>query len=207
LGGEIKTETNGYGVRVLRSRHPAIRKLKRLHTPSYQGFRVWPSSWLLMDFLKHRGLPDGTRVMEVGCGWGMAGIYCAKQHGACVTAVDIDSEVFPFLDLHATINHVEINTLKRDFDSMGGRQLGNFDVLIGADICFWEIMIDSLKSLIRRALLGGTQMVLIADPGRVPFEDLGDSFLEEGNGEKMNWTVQLPHRIRGRILKIGSLES
>jgi RNA polymerase sigma-70 factor (ECF subfamily) len=44
-----------------------------------------------MDYLEHQGLPRETRVMEVGCGWGLAGIYCAREHGARVTGLDADS--------------------------------------------------------------------------------------------------------------------
>ena len=61
--------------------------------------------------------------MEVGCGWGLLGIYCAKKYGARVTGVDIDSEVFPYLNLHAEINQVEISTLKKGYDGLRGNHL------------------------------------------------------------------------------------
>ena len=101
-----KTEIIEYGVHVYRSRHKKIRQLKHQHSPCYHGFRVWPSSWLLMDFFERTNLPKGTRVMEVGCGWGLGGIYCAKKYGAAVTGVDKDPQVFPYLLLHAEINSI-----------------------------------------------------------------------------------------------------
>jgi predicted nicotinamide N-methyase len=155
-----------------------------------------------MDYFKRRGLPEGARVMEVGCGWGLSGIYCAKKHGAVVTGVDIDPEVFPFLRLHAGINNVEIVTIKKGFDGLRSRHLKAVDVLIGADICFWPKMVDPLKRLIKRSLSAGVELVVIADPGRLPFEKLGEYFVKNWRGDLLDWTVQRPKRIKGRILEV-----
>jgi predicted nicotinamide N-methyase len=200
--GAEKNEILSYGVRVFRSRHREIRKLKRLHSPSSHGFRVWSSSWLLLDFLARRRLPQGIRVIDIGCGWGVAGIYCAKQYGARVTAVDIDSEVFPYLRLHADVNKVKIITIKKGIDELRDKHLKDVDVVIGADICFWDTMVDSMKRFISRALVKGVRMVLIADPGRSPFEELGEYFVKDRKGVAMDWSVRSPHPIHGRILKI-----
>ncbi|MCP4577139.1 MAG: methyltransferase, partial [Deltaproteobacteria bacterium] len=178
-----------------------------VHSPSYHGFRVWPSSWLLIDFFKHRGLPYGTRVMEVGCGWGSAGIYCAKAHGAIVTAVDIDPEIFPYLRLHTEINEVKIATMRKGFDELTNKHFEHVDVMIGADICFWDGMVDPLKRLIHRALLGGVRLVVIADPGRPTFCELAEDFVEKRGGEILDWAVKRPHYIQGQILKICPLSS
>ena len=142
--------------------------------------------------------------MEVGCGWGLAGIYCAKKHRAMVTGVDIDPEVFPYLCLHADVNEVKIRTMKRGLEGLRGEHLRDFDIMIGADICFWDKMVDPLKRLILRALRAGVHLVLIADPGRSPFDELGQYFIKKGIGEMLDWTVQRPRRIQGRILKIRS---
>ena len=202
MSSTAKNEIRAYGVRVFLSRHPEVRKLKRLNFPSVHGNKHWRSNWLLMDYFRRRGLMEGARVMEVGCGWGLAGIYCAKKHGAIVTGVDIDPEVFPYLCLHADINKVRIKTMKRGFGGLTGKYLQNVDVLIGADICFWDTMVVSLKRLILRALRASVGLVLIADPGRSPFEELGRYFVEKGSGEILNWTSQRPRRIQGQILKL-----
>ena len=200
-----KVQIRAYGVKVLLSRHPRMRRLKRLHFPSGHGNKFWTSSWLLMDFLHRRGLPERSRVMDVGCGWGLAGIYCAKKHDAVVTAIDTDPEVFPFLLLHAEINGVQIATVKRALGGLTSEDLRGFDILIGADICFWETLTYSLKRLINRALRSGIRMVLIADPGRPTFDELAEYFVQKQGGEILDWTVQRPRHIQGRILKIGSL--
>lgn len=140
--------------------------------------------------------------MDVGCGWGLAGIYCAKRFGAVVTGVDIDSEVFPFLRLHAEINGVQVTTMRKSFQGLTGSHLKNVDVLVGADICFWDSMIDPLKRLICRALNAGVEMVLIADPGRTTFDELGKHLCEELEGEILDWEVRRPRRIEGQILRV-----
>ena len=205
MARSVKTVIRAYGLSVLLSRHPEVRKLKRLHVSSFHGNKFWASGWLVMEFFRRQGLPEGTRVLDVGCGWGLTGIYCAKKHNAVVTGVDIDSEVFPYLRLHAEINKVKIATMKRAFGGLTGKHLKDFDVLIGADICFWDKLVCSLKRLINRALQTGPRMVLIADPGRPTFEELAKYFAEKRGAEILDCTVQRPRRIQGRILKIGSL--
>jgi predicted nicotinamide N-methyase len=145
--------------------------------------------------------------MEVGAGWGLAGIYCAKRHGAVVTAVDMDPEVFPYLHLHADINKVEIATIRRAFGGLTREDLRGFDVLMGADVCFWDKLVLSLKRLINRALSSGVPLVLIADPGRSTFEELAGYYEEKQMGETLNWTTRRPRRLHGRILKIESLSA
>ncbi len=204
MSGSAKMETRAYGIRVLLSRHRKIRNLKGLNTPTVHGNRHWASSWLLMDYFKRHGLPRKAHVMEVGCGWGLAGIYCAKKHDATVTGVDIDAEVFPYLHLHAEINKVEISVMNKGFDGLTGRLLKDVDVLIGADICFWDNMTDPLKRLVLRALRAGVGLVVIADPGRPPFHKLCEYFLEKRGAKTLDWATRRPRHIRGRLLKIGS---
>jgi len=144
--------------------------------------------------------------MEVGCGWGLAGIYCAKIHDAIVTCADIDAQVFPYAKLHADINKVEVQMLQKGFDGLREENLKDIDVVIGADICFWDDLIPSLKSLILRALGADTQLVLIADPGRTTFEKMGSYFVENQQGEISNRAITDPYLIRGRVLRIGSLD-
>jgi len=199
-----KKYRQAYGVRFLLSQHPEIRKLKRFNAPSVHGNRLWKSTWLLMDYLHRRGLSEGVRVMEIGCGYGLLGIYCAKKYGAKVISVDLDTEVFPYLELHAKVNEVEISTLKKDFDGLRIKHLKEVDLLIGADVCFWDTLAKPLKNLVLRALRAGVQQVLISDPGRPPFEEIVEYFASKKGGEILDWTAQRPRRSEGRILKIGN---
>ena len=200
---KARREFQAHGVRALLSRHPAIRRLKRERFPSRHGNRFWSSSWVLMDYLDRSGLPRGCRVMDVGCGWGLAGIYCARRYGARVTAVDADPDVFSFLRLHADVNRVSIETIRSDFARITTAALREIDYLIGADICFWDSLVRPIHNLILRSFRAGVKGVLIADPGRSPFEAVGESVLSRREGEVLSWTTSRPRTMHGRILRVG----
>lgn len=133
----------------------------------------------------------------------MGGIYCAKNHHATVTGVDIDPDVFPYLRLHAQINDVRIHTMVERLEEITIDQLKAFNILIGADICFWDSMVEPLAGLINRALEAGIQSVVITDPGRSTFKRLCEYFTKKGDGEIWNWEVNIPQEIDGQILRIG----
>ncbi|NJN52676.1 MAG: hypothetical protein HC809_13880 [Gammaproteobacteria bacterium] len=71
-----------YGIYLLQSQHRLMRQLRRVHEPSVHGHKTWDSSFILMDYLIEHPLRRGTRVMEVGCGWGPASVFCATRFGA-----------------------------------------------------------------------------------------------------------------------------
>ncbi|MBU2549571.1 MAG: methyltransferase [Proteobacteria bacterium] len=205
ISKNAKTEISHSGVRVFNARHRSIRQLKRSHTPAIFGYRVWKSSWLLIDYIRQEGLSDGLRIMDVGCGWGLAGIYCAKQHQARVTCVDADDGVFPFLRFHSDLNQVEIETRHLNFGQLTDEHFTGIDMMIGADICFWNDLVDPVISMIRRAQASGVRLILIADPGRTPFEEVGRRYDDENPGLILNRRISRPYQFEGRILKIGSL--
>lgn len=201
----MKRHLRTYGVTVLLSNHPDVRRLKRLHRTSIHGNKLWSSSWVLMDFLRRQKIPSNLRLMDAGCGWGLLGIYCAKELGAVVTSVDSDPEVFPYLKLHAAVNKVDVTTMRRPLGGLTREELCGLDILVGADICFWDDLAYALKRLINRALKAGVRMVLIADPGRPPFYELGEYFSRTRKSEILDWTIRRPRKKEGRILKIGAL--
>ncbi len=200
------TARRAYGLTILKAAHPHLRQLKRHYEPSIHGNKFWSSSYLLMDFLGCQGLPLGTRVMEVGCGWGLAGIFCAKQFGARVIGVDADPNVFPYLELHARLNGVEVQTRQARFEELGERELAGQDVVVAADVCFWDEMVDPLYTLIEKAVQAGVQQVVMADPGRPPFEQVCARCVERLGGQTKEWNVEgNSATASGTLLLIGSL--
>ena len=197
-------ERHAFDVTILKASHPRIRQLKKDHEPELHGDKFWGSSYLLMDFLEHQGLARDTHVTEVGCGWGLAGIYCAKKFGARVTGVDADPKVYPYLHLHAEINAVTIRTRTGRFEGLKKKQLADEDLILGADICFWDNMVDPLYKLICKAMKAGVQQVVVADPGRPPFDEVCERCQKELGGEVKEWSVDEP-RARGWLLVVGSL--
>lgn len=202
---EKKTERQAFGITVLKAADKRIRKLKKDHEPAIHGDKFWSSSWVIMDYLEQQGLPPKTRVMEVGCGWGLAGIYCAKNYGAKVTGLDADPHVFPYLDLHAEINGVEIETTWKKFEDIKKKELAKQDILIGADICFWDELTDPVYNMVSKAVQAGVQQVLIADPGRPPFDEMTNRCIAELGAEVKEWEVKDPVKATAFLMIAGSL--
>ena len=204
---EQKTDKRkAFGITVLKGNHERIRGLKEEHEPDIHGHKFWTSSYLIMDYLEHQGLPKKARVMEIGCGWGLASIYCAVNHGADVIGVDADPKVFPYLHVHAEVNGVVVKTQTSNFEEMKKRDLSDRQIVIGADICFWDSMIDPLYTLIRKSVKAGVQQVIIADPGRSPFDEVCEKAKKKLGGEVKEWEVKKkPVKAHGWLLIVGSL--
>lgn len=193
------------GVTLLRAGHREIRRLKRAnHVPSMHGNKVWNSSFLIMDELT-RGraalaLDERTHLMDIGCGWGPLSMFAARRFGCRVTAVDADADVFPYLQLHAAINAVTVETLQCRFERLGKQRLADVDVITGADICFWDELTPVLFNLIRRALGQGVKRIIIADPGRSPFYALAQRCQARFNARLVSRRTATPKPLSAELL-------
>ena len=198
----VQCETRAHGVTLLHGNHKKIIPLKKSYKPTEHGHKVWPMSWLLVDYLEKTRLVSDKRVMDLGCGWGLSGIYCAKEQGAEVTCVDIDAAVEPYVNVMAKANKVTVEYRQLGFDDIQRSILHNVDVIIASDICFCDSLIDPLRRLIQRAKKSGVQQVLISDPGRWPFEDLCELFARKKGVELIEWQAEEPSSVNGMILSI-----
>lgn len=162
------------GLQLFSKKHPKLQKLlsKRADLPEIHGDKVWFSSYFIMDYLDKHPPTDKARVMEVGCGWGPLGIYCAKNFNSKVTAVDADKYVFPFLDLHAKQNGVKITHKVSRYEDLKPSLLAKQEIVAGGDICFWDELVEPLHKLIKNSLDAGVKRIIIGDPGRPPFMKL-----------------------------------
>ncbi|MAT91800.1 MAG: methyltransferase [Halioglobus sp.] len=183
--------------------HPAIRKVKRQGVePSIHGNKLWKSSCLLIDYL-HRNPPEHSRkVMDVGCGWGISGIWCANKLGSQVTSVDADPDVFPFLDATADINGVETEHMVSRFEKLSVKKLSGYDMLIAADICFWDELVSPVANMVNRAVKAGVKQILIADPERAPFFDMAERCVDKHCAEIIDWETSGPIKASGAILVV-----
>lgn len=193
-----------YGLLLLENNHKYIRKLKKHYTPSIHGHKTWNSSFVLMDYFLHQQtLSQGQRVMELGCGWGPASIFCAHHASAEVTGMDRDDQVFPFLEVQSALNEVEIQTKQASFEKLTKKDLSNYELLIGADICFWEQLTKIHFNLINRAFKAGVKEIIIADPGREPFYELAELCLDKYEEcELIDWYCNEPEYFEADILVI-----
>ncbi len=191
------------GVTMPTASHPAIRRVRRQgNLPSIHGNKLWKSSCLLIDYLHKHPPTHHQRVLDVGCGWGIGGIWCAKQFGSRVTSVDADPDVFPFLEEVATLNKVTTEPLVSRFEALTTRQLAQYDVLIAADICFWDELVRPVYNMVNRAVRAGVKHIYIADPERSTFLEVADRCVEKHCADLLEWRTSGSISARGAIMVI-----
>ena len=190
-----------YGIFFLEPKHRLIRRLKKAYQPSVHGHKTWNSSFLLMDYLQHYPLKKKSKVLEIGCGWGPGAVFCAREFKAKVTGLDIDKEVFPFLDVLAELNDVEVTPMTRRLESLKGTDLAKFDCIVGSDICFWDSLVKSLGQMINRGLKNGVERIIITDPGRPTFYELCDYARKKHDVDLQEWYATKPRHFTGEVVE------
>jgi predicted nicotinamide N-methyase len=196
-----RTEYRFHGVKMLTASHPEIRRIKRSDAqPSIHGNKLWKSSFLLIDYLKKNPPEHYRRVMDAGCGWGMSGIYCAHAFGSAVTSVDADADVFPYLEANAAANGVSVTTLQSRFEKITARQLQQVDLLIAADICFWDELVNPVFNLVNRAVKAGVKKVVIADPERSTFFEMAHRCEDKFCADILEWRTRRPVQASGALM-------
>jgi predicted nicotinamide N-methyase len=180
--------------------HPEIRQLLRSgRRPSEFGDKVWATSIILIQFLEKKPFPlQGLRVLEIGCGWGLLGVYLAKVYGCKVTCTDLDERVLPIVQLHAKLNSVSVSTQQAAFSDLNQEYIKDFDVILGAEVCYSEEVGKELLQLVERASAAGVRRILIADPGRPSFNDLYESCTRMPNTQML----ELPGSVNGKQTKL-----
>lgn len=190
-----------FGVALYTEKHRCIKQLKKQVTPSVHGDRHWDSSYLLMDYFTENSPTKATRVLDVGCGWGPTSLYFARK-GHKTTGLDVDEEVFPFLDAQAELNDVRIKKLHKSMEDMKKEDLASFDLIVGGDICFWEELTDQWFAMLKRAARAGVKNVVLADPGRKPFLDLIDKCEARWQTEMLAWYTHEPKYFSGYLMHV-----
>lgn len=187
---------------ILKRKNKHIKKLKEDGYPSIHGYKVWKSSFLIMDYLDHHPIKRRSRVIELGSGWGLLSIYINKTFYAEVTAVDADKNVFPFLDLHAKINEARVKPKVTDFANIKRGKFKKTDYIFGSDICFWGKLTRDLTGLVDRAMESGVKKIVFADPGRSPFLKLHKKCKKKYSAELIEWDTEDPGSYEGYLMVI-----
>lgn len=200
--GAKALEREAFGITILKNSHPDIRKIRKAtDEPSIHGNKFWKSTYLLIDYLNEFPPKKKAKILEIGCGWGVGGIYCATQFKAKVTGLDADDAVFPYLEHHAAVNGVNIKTWKCRYENVKKKDLEKFDLVIGSDICFWDEMAKPLYNLTKRAHSVGTRVVM-TDPGRQPFREMAEKAMNKLDATYENWAVPHPYSASGLIMDV-----
>jgi len=124
---------------------------------------VWESGEILARHMSLHEV-DGLRVLEIGCGIGLASLVLA-QRGMDITATDQHPDAKAFLTTNAALNTLEEIPFERVCWDSTDDTLGTFDLIVGSDLLYEQAQVLPLCLFIRRHANPGCQ-VLIVDPGR-----------------------------------------
>ena len=125
---------------------------------------LWPSGSLLAARLAARPVAAGERILELGCGLGLASLVLQRR-GADIVASDVHPLAEIFLAYNAALNALPAVSYRQLRWDVPLPALGKFDLIIGSDVLYERDHAAMLASLVRQHAHAGAE-VLITDPGR-----------------------------------------
>lgn len=191
------------GLTVIKPNHSAAaRMIARNSHPAMTGSRIWPSSYLLVNYLSTQAFSPEQHILELGCGWGLASTYVKKYFGAKVTASDGDYQVLAFQKLLNVANDLSIDFKHHSFAELAERNLSHIDIMMGADICYSPSIALDLERLFHRFASHGGSEIILADRGRPAFSALVERLKRRFPLQVFDRYIELPTKFQGKILHI-----
>lgn len=135
-----------------------------------EGTEVWPGARVLARLVLAGEVEvKGKRVLEIGCGLGLAGLACARAGTSSTVCSDMDATVLGTVLESASLNGLQqVSTLQLDWSQLppsAGELLGAlggsaetffpFDLVVGADVVYEEGHAASLLQAAERLLSEG----------------------------------------------------
>jgi len=125
--------------------------------------QLWPAGQLLAQAMQRLNL-DGQRILEIGCGIGLASLVLQRR-GADVVASDIHPLAEPFLAYNSALNELPSVHYRQLSWDVPLPSLGQFDLIIGSDVLYERGHAELLIEVIERHAKQDTQLIF-TDPGR-----------------------------------------
>lgn len=125
--------------------------------------QVWPVGRLLANAMDTFDI-EGKRILEVGCGLGLASLVLQRR-GADVIASDIHPLAEPFLAYNSALNALPSVPYRKLRWGVPLPTLGQFDLLIAADVLYERPHAELLAAVVERHALPVAEVVF-CDPGR-----------------------------------------
>lgn len=125
--------------------------------------QVWPAGRLLAQAMSEFDVA-GKRVLELGCGIGLASLVLQRR-GADIVASDVHPLTEPFLAYNAALNELPALHYRQMRWDVPMPALGRFDLIIASDVLYEQHHAELLCGVIDRHASEQAE-VLITDPGR-----------------------------------------
>jgi predicted nicotinamide N-methyase len=134
--------------------------------------QVWPSGLHLAAAMAVKPLPEGERILEIGCGLALASLVCHRR-GAEMTASDIHPLAGAFLLENLRLNNLApMRYCHGDWsedavaaENGAPRVQGRFDLIVGSDVLYERDDGGALAAFIDKHALPRCEL-LIVDPNR-----------------------------------------
>ena len=151
---------------------------------------TWPASFGLAEFLLHTQPVKGMKVLELGCGTAATGI-ALKMGGADVVCTDYDPLALTLARYNATLNGCSSLSI-RFLDWYKPDLEGNFDLVVGSEVVYYEKNFSPLLSVLKHYTAPGGRIVL-SDQLRPQMESFVKLCTAEGfTFQQLNQMVYLP---------------
>jgi predicted nicotinamide N-methyase len=112
--------------------------------------KVWDSSFLLAYFLGKQPVVLGRRMLEIGTGIGVVGIYTGLC-GHRVTITDINEDALLFARANALLNSAtQVDVRRLDWNDCAG--IEPYDVIFGSEVVYDRKSYASLVNFLDKAL-------------------------------------------------------
>lgn len=125
--------------------------------------QLWPAGRLLAQAM-HAFDVTGKRILELGCGIGLASLVLQRR-GARVVASDVHPLAEPFLAYNAALNALDAVSYRQLRWDVPLPTLGRFDLIIASDVLYEPAQVRHLEGVIERHAEDRAE-VLVTDPGR-----------------------------------------
>ena len=125
--------------------------------------QLWPSGRLLAHAMQRFDI-EGKRILELGCGIGLASLVLQRR-GADVVATDSHPLAEVFLAYNAALNELPAVSYRHVRWDEPLPALGQFDAIVASDVLYERGHAELIAELVERHALADAE-VLVADPGR-----------------------------------------
>ena len=125
--------------------------------------QLWPAGRLLAQAM-HRIDIEGKRILELGCGIGLASLVL-RRRGANVVASDVHPLAESFLAYNAALNELPAVHYRQMRWDRPLPTLGEFDMIVASDVLYERDHASMLAGVVERHARPGIEVV-VTDPGR-----------------------------------------
>ena len=117
--------------------------------------RIWPASIVLASFMTSGKDRKSGRLLELGAGLGVPGLFAAAQ-GRQVVLTDLEPDALEFARAAVELNHFEDRVSVQPLDwTAPSADLDRFDTILGSEILYHRPLYPAIVSLLTLLIAPG----------------------------------------------------